>query len=232
MDFNFYENTDHNVIINIGKPRSGKTFLTKWFILKHTIDPKSKFFHWGIVITKTAFDREDYEYIPEEYVVSGWNQERIEHYIEQLKDIKRENGKVPPSFMILDDIVADNDILQNPFFKNLCAITAHLSLTIILSGQYLFQSANPVLRECATIVFMFRTTSGRTLKGLWENFGQLFDKFDDFKKHLLKITRPKHTALMYIANNDMEDNYVSFKAPAEVKDIDVELQFDSGDYEK
>ena len=134
--------------------------------------------------------------------------------------------------MILDDIVADNDVLQNPFFKNLCAITAHLSLTIILSGQYLFQSANPVLRECATIVFMFRTTAGRTLKGLWENFGQLFDKFEDFKHHLLKITRPKYTAMMYVADNDIDDNYVAFLAPKETGDIDIILDFEMGDKDK
>ena len=71
-----------------------------------------------------------------------------------------------------------------------------------------------MLRECTTYAIMFNSKGNRTLQGLYENFGMLFDNFNDFKKHFFKITKRKYHAMMYIQDiNKLKKNYLQFKAP-------------------
>lgn len=208
-----------HVIINIGQPGTGKTFLTKWLLLRNILPPVSHY-KYGVIVTKTKFDAKDYDYIDKKYILGEYDEEVIKDYVNQIVKQVEKKGSVDPSFMVLDDILGDYKILMSPFFKWITSIVRHINMTIIINGQYLFQSVNSVIRECSTIVFMFRSTNNKTIKGLYENFGQLFDDQKEFKKHFLEATKEKHTCMVYTADeDDILKNYLTFKAPDSLKHL-------------
>lgn len=72
----------------------------------------------------------------------------------------------------------------------------------------------PTLRECTTIAVLFNSKGHRTIEGLFENFGQLFDNIKEFKQYFLELTSEKYVAMLYLQDEDnIEENYLYFKAP-------------------
>jgi hypothetical protein len=47
------------------------------------------------------------------------------------------------------------------------------------------------------MAFLFNSKGKRTIEALYENFGQLFDSFKEFKEYFLECTKPKYTAMLY-----------------------------------
>ena len=61
---------------------------------------------------------------------------------------------------------------------------------------------------------MFHSNSHRTINGLWENFGQLFQDEKSFKEYFQKNTKKKYTAILYQQKeNKLKNNYQRYKAP-------------------
>ena len=72
----------------------------------------------------------------------------------------------------------------------------------------------PTLRECTTVALLFNSKGKRTINGLFENFGQLFDNYDDFKNYFLALTKEPYVAMMYLQDiDDINNNYLYFKSP-------------------
>ena len=207
------------IVVNIGKPRSGKSNATAYFVKKAASEG---IFKYGIVFTKTKYANQDYDYIPNKYVFSEYKPEILQQFI---KYIENKKNKKQPCFVIFDDqqgLLNRND----PTLLNFISIHRHLGpCSIFFNFQYLYGSM-PTLRECTTISLMFNSKGKRTLDGLFENFGQLFDNFDDFKKYFLSLTSEKYVAMMYIQDiDDIDKNYLYFKAPAMDKYKNVKLKY-------
>jgi hypothetical protein len=82
------------------------------------------------------------------------------------------------------------------------------------------------LREVATYALMFNTKGDRSLKGLYLNFGQLFDNFNDFKSYFLQHTKQKYSAILYSQEaNELRDNYHIFIAPSMDDYDDITLKY-------
>lgn len=195
------------VTVCVGKPKRGKSYAVRWMILKNTID--KKIFKYGIVFTKTKFNG-DFNYIPDEYVYENYDPEILEQYLDGIK----QQQKIQPSFIIFDDIqgvIEAND----PVLTSLIACHRHYKISIFFCFQYIYgRGSTPVLRECTTNAILFNSKGDRTLRALYENFGQLFDSYNDFKEYFLKCTSEPYTAMLYIQDLDhIEDNYLQFKAP-------------------
>ena len=63
------------------------------------------------------------------------------------------------------------------------------------------------------------------MESIWVNFGQLFENFDHFKQNFLDITKEPYSAMLYLQeNDDLDNNYFTFKAPdmSKFKKIKVE----------
>ena len=196
--------------VYVGRPRLGKTNSVKFHILRNTIngDPKFKF---GIVFTRTKFN-EGYDFIPSQYVFTEYKPSILKKYMEGLEKIKNNGEEIPPNFVIFDDqqgLLNRND----PLLTNFVSSHRHYNSSIFFCFQYLY-GASPLLRECATYSICFRSAGNRTLQGLYENFGQLFDNFEEFKQHFFKVTKKKYRAMLYIQDiNNVKKNYLQFKAP-------------------
>jgi hypothetical protein len=85
-----------------------------------------------------------------------------------------------------------------------------------MTAQYLMgaKSVSTCLRECTNVAFIYNSKFKNSLKALYEAYGQLYASYDDFVERFQTITKEKFTCMVYHADIDeLEDNYVSFKAP-------------------
>ena len=202
--------TNPQICVFLGKPKMGKSWALRWCILKNTID--EKIFKQGIVFTRTKFNGQ-MDYLPEEYVYEDYNPQILQQYLDGLKELDPKD--IEPSFVIFDDIqgllsYSDNTLTQ------LVSNHRHFKISVFFCFQYIYgRGSTPVLRECTTMAFLFNSKGKRTLEALFENFGQLFDSFKEFKEYYLACTKEKHTAMLFVQDVDnIEENYLQFKAPS------------------
>jgi hypothetical protein len=67
---------------------------------------------------------------------------------------------------------------------------------------------------------MLNNKQKRYLTGLYENFGQLFDNENAFRKYFFDTTAQKYTAMLYNEEeNELQNNYKAVKAPAEIPEF-------------
>ena len=205
------------VILLIGKPRRGKSNSIKYFILKNS--GERKHFKFGLVFTGSKFNN-DYNYIPDDYIFEGYQENVLENYLLELEQMKKKDGKIPPSFIILDDLVG----ILNKYdghFTNFVTKHRHYNITIFLAVQHLNTGASTTLREVCTHALMYRSSGYNTIKSLWLNFGQRFDKYNDWKKFFVEHTTEPFTALLYDASNEV---YSEFRSPY-MGDVNVKLKY-------
>ena len=215
MELNF-ENPQ--VVVCVGKPKRGKSWTTKYLILKNSVD--NKIFKYGIVFTRTKWNH-DYDYVPDQYVYDTYDPEILENYLEGLQNAET----IEPNFVVFDDqqgLLNRND----PVLQNFVACHRHFKCSVFWNFQYLYGSS-PLIRECATISILFNSKGERTLRGLYENFGQLFENFNHFKDYFLQLTSEKYVGMLYISDIDnIDENYLYWKAPSNLEMIkDVKLDY-------
>ena len=174
--------------------------------MKNTVD--NQIFKYGIVFSKTAKMNHDYDYIPKHAIYDDYDSEILQQFIDGIGQL----DKKQPCFCVLDD--QQGTLNRNcPVLLNFIAIHRHLKCSIFFNFQYLYGSM-PTLRCCATAVLMFNVKGKRSIEGLFENFGQLFDNYDSFKNYFLSLTSKPFVAMMYLQDiDDINDNYLQFKAP-------------------
>ena len=216
--------TTPQICVFLGKPKKGKSWALRHTVLKNTID--NKIFKYGIVFTRTKFNG-DYDWLPDEYVYEDYEPMILQQYLDGLKNLNPDD--LQPSFIIFDDI---QGVLSShdPVLTSLNACHRHFKISIFYCFQYIYgRGSTPVLRECTTLAFLFNSKGKRTLEALYENFGQLFDSFNEFKEYYLQCTKPKYTAMLYIQDVDNKDeNYLQYKSPSpkEMKHVkDVVLEY-------
>lgn len=216
MDLDF-ENKDGGCILNIGKTRSGKSNACKYMILKN-----SHIFNFGIVFVSTKFNN-SYDYIPDEYVFENYDEGVLKNYIKKLEDWRVEHKKPPPkNFIIFDDMVGLLNS-RDAFLNHLHTVARHTSTFIFHNIQYI-KAISPTIRENIEYVLMFNSKTKNTLNALYENFGQDFDTYQEFKNHILQWTQP-YTAILYRQDQEeMEDNFTQFKAP-DMSNVNIKLQY-------
>ena len=207
-------------IINLGKTNSGKSNNTKYLILKYSTDIPE--FQFGIVFCGTKFNH-GYSYLPDEYVFDGYQEDVLRNYMQNLRKWREKNNKPPPkNFVIFDDLVGVLDT-KDKYLTHLHTLGRHTSTFFIHNIQYI-KAINPTIRENVELVYMYRSKTKNTIEALYENFGQTFDRYNDFKNFFLN-SLDKFQALLYIQNEDDDDkNYQIYKAP-DMTDIDIKLNY-------
>ena len=210
------------VILNIGKPGSGKSYNCRFLLLKNSLE--NKIYEGGIVITSTKFNKDQYPFIPERYIYE-YDKEFLENYIQNLKEKRQKDGVLPRTFLIFEDMMG---LLSkhDPFIIHIHAIHRHLNLDIYHNVQHLNTGASTWLKEVVSYAFMFNTRSFNSLKSLYENFGQLFEHFKDFREHLINTTSQKYVAMLYIQGEDnIENNYLKYQCPQGLENLNVKLNY-------
>ena len=209
-------------VVCIGACGKGKSVAIKYMLLKNLVD--RKFFQFGLVFTNTKFS-DEYNYLPDKYIVQGYDEDILRKYIEKLRKYKKQHKSLPPNFIIFEDLIG---LLRkaDPFLISFFGSHRHTNTHIIFSFQHLNTGASTLLREIATHALCWNSKQMNTMESIWLNFGQLFDNFEHFKRNFLDITKEKYSAMLYLQENDeLNDNYFVFKAPDMTKFKKIQVEY-------
>jgi hypothetical protein len=197
-----------SVIILAGKPQSGKSYLIKYFMYEHR-----KVFDYGIVLTKTKFN-DGYNYIPSNYIHPDYDDTKIKSLMKIQADLHHKGVK-KNAFIILDDCLTSETNSQT--FTDLITQHRHYNITVIISTQYIYK-INPTIRECTNYAIIFRPSTDRSIKALFESYGSHFNKLDDFKKYVIENTGEYQ--FVFVDVNSQSDEigkiYRVLKAPSKI----------------
>ena len=95
MDF-----SSSKLVFLLGQQGVGKTNTIKYLITKNMNK-----FNFGICFTGTKFDRTDYSYIPQEYIIQGYDENILRNYLQGIEQYIEKYGSAPLNFIILDDLL-------------------------------------------------------------------------------------------------------------------------------
>jgi len=203
---NIYTERIPNITLINAPPQSGKTYLIKYIL---TDLFKTKKVKYGIVFTTTNFT-DSYDFIPENYVHSLYNEDIIKNLMEiQVNQIK-ENKKADPCFLVFDDMIGSIKFNSN-IIKKLFSTFRHYNILIIISTQYLF-SIPPLIRECTTYFVTFNIDSHRSIKAIYESFMLDFDTLLKVKKFIKEHCIDYHFILIKTFEKK-ENKYSVMKSP-------------------
>ena len=207
-------NTDYACILLLGSPKKGKTNACRYLLMKNSLENfrGAAKYEFGLVFSGSAWDGE-YDFLPQDYVYDHYDEQVLRQYTEGLEKMRNEGKRIPRNFVVLDDLVGllnKND----PFLINWITKIRHYRTHCYLTAQHLKTGANTTLREVCTHAFMFNSKAFNTLQSLYENFGQMWENFQQFKDVFLKTTSEPYTAMLYLQDqDDIRKNYLQFKAP-------------------
>lgn len=204
------------VVLFLGKPNRGKTYAMKHLVLDQTLVDDG--FKFGMVFTGSDFN-DDYKWMPESYIVNGWNLSAFILWIEYLKQMRKKHDKPVKNFLVFDDLVGRIPLSCSEWNNFICN-HRHYGTSVFISCQYLTRGTSPTFRECVNYAILFNTKTLLTLKILYEVFGQLFPTQREFINFFMSNTTEKYTAILYDQDqDDISLNYLKYKAPAKVPEL-------------
>lgn len=196
-----------------GAPNAGKSHLTKHLLWTEC---KKKTFDFGIVFTNTSFNQA-YDFLPKKAIKSKYDPAIIKRVIEIQKANPNSNA-----FIIFDDCLGLT-AFKTREFDSLMTEYRHLRLTIFICTQWI-NKIPPIIRSCASMVFMFRQEMKRGIVALYESYGQSFDNEKQWRSFMDKNLQQEHTVLVC---NPREPNkakkYKVFRAPANIPDFTLDF---------
>ena len=215
-----------NVFLLCGKQGSGKTNAVRYCLLKNTV--QNKIYEVVIVFTKTKFDGE-YDFVPDNMVVEGYREEVLKEFFKTLSGQinKKKKTKAPRNAIVFDDLIG---LLSkhDPFLINFFGTLRHFNSDVYLPVQHLNTGSSTILRNITTHGILFNSKQFNTVKSLYENYGLLFEKLDEFKELFFQITSEPYTAMLYLGNEDDKNkNYIVTKFPDMSQFEGIKLDFDN-----
>jgi hypothetical protein len=211
------------LFVLVGKSFKGKSYMMRYILSDWLRTGKVKF---GLVFCKTTFNNDFTSFLPKDKVIEGYDEEILKKYVDNLKNIIKEKGSVPPSFLVFDDLVG---VLNNQsdWFNNFMSTFRHYNINIFIAAQYLTgkKAISTLTREQTNFAIMFNSRTRRTLENLYESYGGLFPSLEEFKTYFIDGTKQQpYVAMLYSEHIDeLEDNYNFIKAPAEYQKIKFEF---------
>ena len=191
----------------IGTPGSGKSYMIKSLIFQTSL---KKQFDYIVVFCNTSFD--GYKFLPQEYVHNVYD-ENIMNNIIKIQ-IKNPSAKC---LIILDDVVGSINFNTN-LWRKIVSQFRHYNMSLFFSVQYI-KSIPPLVRECANFCFIFQTSSKKTIKELYEQYGQIFDTESAFKRFIISNTQDFNTILINVKEGDFKKKFLQYKAQPIKNDI-------------
>ena len=225
MNKNNLDLTTPSCLLFVGKPKRGKTNCIRYIIQKHSLDKfkGSANFQMGLVFVRSKFSH-DYDFMPDEAVINGYDEDILSKYLNALEEYIDQNGEPIHNFVVFDDLIG---LLSknSPFITNFLGLHRKYGTTIFLATQHLKTGASTTLREVCTHSIIFNSKTWNTITSLYENFGSLFQRLEDFKGNMQDITKEKFTAMLYLADEDnIDKNYLEYKCP-DTSDWEYTLDF-------
>jgi hypothetical protein len=209
------------LFVLVGKSGKGKSYFVRYLLTDRLSRGIWKF---GLVFTRTKFN-DDYSFLPDKRVLEGYDENILRKYINNLRSIRKEKGKIEPNFIVFDDL---QGILNNStnYFNNFLSTFRHTNTNILVCNQYLAgkNAVSTLAREQTNYAILFQSRTRRTLENLYESYGGLFPTLDAFKQYFLKATKEPYSAMLYSEDVDtLEENYITIMAPEDYPEMEFDF---------
>ena len=165
-------------IVAVGKRRTGKTwcFRNLMYLFKDKIPA-------GIVISQTdELNKFWRQYIPKKYIFPRYEPEILDMVFQRQKKImnnpnltQAEKDKRLPFFVLLDDIISDGRVMNDPNIMELFVAGRHYKLFVLITTQYA-KKISPTLRGNTDYCFIMKTLQQRQREALWEDYAGFLTK--------------------------------------------------------
>lgn len=184
MDYIPIEYPSLNLIA--GSCGSGKTYLLKSLIYSNAIKKNIGY------ITVLTNSPDDYNFIPENFVIVPQNQDHADLVIQKLmraQEIYKSRGNIKKCLIIIDDCLGTINF-NSKIFLQLNTRFRKYNFGIFYTTQHI-NKLPPVIRECCFNSFIFQQNTLASIESCYENFGLNFKKLIDFREYMQK-TVPKY----------------------------------------
>jgi len=215
-------------IVIVGKPGTGKTWLTKSLLYE-----KRHIFPTGMIFSGTEDSTSSFgEIFPSSFIYNGMDMDALRRFISRQKQIKslcRNDPSINPwSVLLLDDVCDDTKYFVDPLFQGLFKNGRHWKTLCLMSLQYALD-IKPVIRNAVDGSFLLKESFIRTRKLLYENYSASIDSQHTFDQ-LMDTVCTDYTA-MYVSNTQgnssrIEDTVFWYKA----KEIPDDWKFGSTEF--
>lgn len=179
--------SDSSLILVVGSPQSGKSTITKELLYK-------KNYPIGLVISHQPQHKinKTYDYIPPIFIHSKYNECIIKKYMKTQKSNDHNNSETDTrSFIILEDIFYDDDLLRNKYLRRLFTSYRDMNILCIIEMEYL-RGFTKSMQTNIDYIFILKDRIQLNRRKIYELFKDklgfeftLFNKFmDDYTEDL------------------------------------------------
>lgn len=199
----------YSSFIFLGKRRSGKSTIILDLMQYHHHQIKP--YHLGYIFSKTEFVTEKptfLPFVPTSHVFTEMNKTTFQTLDKTFSKSAQSN------FVVIDDQMGNAQEWGNwPCVQNLFFNGRHKQISIYLATQALMKVKDSI-RANVDYVFVFKTTSIVEQKKIYQAYGSMFGKFQDFSDTLNGITRLPHTCMVLSLNSNggLSDQVFKYKA--------------------
>ncbi len=190
--FDITQIQDDNVIVLLGKRKTGKSFLVKDIMYYHRDIPV------GTVISGTESANCFYGHIvPRLFIHDEYKPEIVENILKRQKEINKKANKEksqygsssidPRAFLIMDDCLHDSCWKKDKNIRYIFMNGRHQKIMFILPMQYPL-GVPPDLRTNIDYTFILRENNFNNRRRIYENYASIFPTFDVFCTVMDKIT--------------------------------------------
>jgi|UniRef100_A0A6C0BH47 hypothetical protein len=175
---------DDNVVVLLGKRKTGKSFLIRDIMYYHRDIPV------GSVISGSESSNNFYgSMVPKLFIHEDYKPEIIDNILKRQSAImkrynkeKKQYGKTsidPRAFLIMDDCLHDNCWKRDKNIRYIFMNGRHRKLMFLLPMQYPL-GVPPDLRTNVDFAFILRENNFNNRKRIYENYASIFPTFDVF----------------------------------------------------
>ena len=209
-------------LLFIGMSSSGKTVLVRDYLYHN-----QRTFPIGLVISPTEEVNNTFsKHIPRMLIHDEYRSEILEKLMERQKNLiknKNENSDYENvntnCIAIMDDCLSEakiwkkDKIIQKIFYE-----ARHFDLTFIMTLQYAL-GIPPNLRNNIDYVFLCYNNKPLEQKKLYEQFGGIFNNFQDFRNVFIKFTENYGCMIikMNVLSSKIEDNIFYYKVDIDAR---------------
>jgi len=177
---------DYPVICNLGKRRSGKSFLNRWQI--HSL---RKRFAKGLIFSETKFTGFWQDYFPDALIHADYSSTLV---LELLRAQQEEAARMKAGervdnhdmFIMFDDIMGDSmhEMRSDPALSKVLTMGRHYGITVIFNVQDAF-ALPPSFRNNFDFVFVFLQHQKRNIQAIHENWMSLYSESIEGTRRIL-----------------------------------------------
>ena len=142
----------------------------------------------------------EYDFLPDEMVIEGYREDVLRKFLKVLsKQIDKKTGKkAPRNAIIFDDLIG---LLSkhDRFLINFFGTLRHYSTDVYLPVQHLNTGSSTILRNITSHSIMFNSKQMNTVRSLWENFGLLFESFEEFREVFQTVTSEPYVGMLFVS---------------------------------